>query len=36
MDGRFLLAVQWHPEDLTNRPEHRRLFEALVEAARHR
>ncbi len=36
MDGRFLLAVQWHPEDLTDRPEHRRLFEALVEAARRR
>ena len=32
-DGRFLLAVQWHPEDLTDRPEHLRLFAALVEAA---
>jgi gamma-glutamyl-gamma-aminobutyrate hydrolase PuuD len=32
-DGRFLLAVQWHPEDLINRPEHLRLFEALVQAA---
>ena len=31
--GRFLLAVQWHPEDLTDRPEHLRLFQALVEAA---
>lgn len=31
---RFLVAVQWHPEDLTDRPEHLRLFEALVEAAR--
>lgn len=35
-DGRFLLAVQWHPEDLTDRPEHLRLFEALVEASRRR
>jgi len=32
-DGRFLLAVQWHPEDLIDRPEHLRLFEALVDAA---
>jgi putative glutamine amidotransferase len=34
MDGRFLLAVQWHPENLTDRPEHLRLFEALVQQAR--
>jgi len=33
MDGRFLLAVQWHPEDMTDRPEHLALFKALVEAA---
>lgn len=32
--GRFLLAVQWHPEDLIDRPEQLRLFEALVAAAR--
>ena len=32
-EGRFLIAVQWHPEDLCDRPEHRRLFEALVQAA---
>jgi gamma-glutamyl-gamma-aminobutyrate hydrolase PuuD len=31
---RFLLAVQWHPEDLIDRPEHLRLFEVLVRAAR--
>lgn len=29
----FFLAVQWHPEDLIDRPEHLRLFEALVAAA---
>lgn len=33
-DGRFLFAVQWHPEDLIDRPEHLRLFQALVDAAR--
>jgi putative glutamine amidotransferase len=32
--GRFLVTVQWHPENLTDRPEHMRLFEALVDAAR--
>ena len=30
---RFVLAVQWHPEDLVDRPAHLALFEALVEAA---
>src|SRR5207253_6140059 len=31
---RFVLGVQWHPEDLVDRdPAARRLFEALVEAA---
>ncbi|MBP7746646.1 MAG: gamma-glutamyl-gamma-aminobutyrate hydrolase family protein [Phycisphaerae bacterium] len=33
-DGRFLLAVQWHPENLIDRPEHLSLFQALVDAAR--
>lgn len=33
---RFLLAVQWHPENLVDRVEHRRLFEALTEAGRQR
>lgn len=32
-DGRFLLAVQWHPENLLDRWPHRRLFQALVAAA---
>jgi putative glutamine amidotransferase len=32
---RFLLAVQWHPEFLFERHiAHRRLFEALLRAAR--
>jgi len=32
---RFLLAVQWHPEFLYDRHEaHKRLFEALIRAAR--
>jgi gamma-glutamyl-gamma-aminobutyrate hydrolase PuuD len=29
-DRRFLLAVQWHPEDLIQREEHMNLFRALV------
>jgi putative glutamine amidotransferase len=29
----FLLAVQWHAETLTERPEHGALFAALVQAA---
>ncbi len=33
-DGRFLIAVQWHPEDLIDRSEHLRLFEGLVAEAR--
>jgi putative glutamine amidotransferase len=33
MDGRFLLAVQWHPEDIHDRAEHGALFRSLVEAA---
>jgi putative glutamine amidotransferase len=36
-DGRFLLTVQWHPEDLLDRAEHRDLFGVFVEqAATHR
>ncbi|HKQ49123.1 MAG TPA: gamma-glutamyl-gamma-aminobutyrate hydrolase family protein [Phycisphaerae bacterium] len=31
---RFFLAVQWHPEDMIDRPEQLRLFAALVNAAR--
>jgi putative glutamine amidotransferase len=33
-DGRFLLTVQWHPEDQLDRPEHLALFTGLVEEAR--
>ncbi len=36
-DGRFVLAVQWHPEDMAAAdPRHQALFDALVEAARER
>jgi putative glutamine amidotransferase len=33
---RFLLAVEWHPELMPEKPEQRALFTALVEAARTR
>lgn len=33
-DDRFILGVQWHPELLIPHPAHRRLFRALVSAAR--
>ncbi len=32
-DGRFLVSVQWHPEDQPDQPEMLNLFKALVEAA---
>jgi putative glutamine amidotransferase len=32
-EHRFMLGIQWHPESLTDRPLHLRLFEALVEEA---
>ncbi len=32
-DGRYVVAVQWHPEDMIDRPEHLRLFEGLVKEA---
>jgi putative glutamine amidotransferase len=32
--ARFRMGVQWHPEFLIYRARHRRLFQALVEAAR--
>jgi len=34
--GRFFLGVQWHPEDLIDRPPHVALFEALCRAAAER
>jgi gamma-glutamyl-gamma-aminobutyrate hydrolase PuuD len=34
-DGVFTIGVQWHPERMWRRcPRQRRLFEALVKAAR--
>lgn len=35
-DQRFLLGVQWHPEYLPQSRPHRRIFSALVQAARQR
>ena len=34
-DARFVLGVQWHPEQLSD-PMSQRLFGALVDAARER
>ena len=35
-EGPFLAAVQWHPENLVERPAQKALFTAFLEAARHR
>jgi putative glutamine amidotransferase len=36
-DGRFVVGVQWHPEELvTHDQAARNLFDALIDAARHR
>ena len=35
-DGRWLVAVQWHPENLHNDPASRRLFREFVEEVRSR
>ncbi len=32
-DERFLIGVQWHPEELADRPEHLAIFRALVRRA---
>lgn len=35
-EGPFLLAVQWHPEELTAHVEHRKIFEMFVDECRAR
>jgi len=36
-DERFVLGVQWHPEELAGHDQAaRKLFDAVVDAARHR
>jgi putative glutamine amidotransferase len=34
-DRRFLIAVQWHPEEITSVPWVQTLFRRFVEAASH-
>ena len=34
--GRFVLGVQWHPEQLQEEEAHRNIFRALIEAAKQR
>ena len=36
MDGRWLVAVQWHPENLTDDAVSRRLFREFVAEVRRR
>ena len=36
VEGPFLAAVQWHPENLVSQPSQRALFEAFLEAVRQR
>jgi putative glutamine amidotransferase len=32
-NGHYLVAVQWHPEELTDQPGQRRLFTDFLAAA---
>ena len=33
LSGRFILGVQWHPEQMQDEEPHRNIFRALIEAA---
>jgi putative glutamine amidotransferase len=32
--GRFVLGIQWHPEQMQDETPHRNIFRAFIEAAR--
>jgi putative glutamine amidotransferase len=34
LSGRFILGVQWHPEQMQDEEPHQNIFRALIEAAR--
>jgi putative glutamine amidotransferase len=35
-EGPYMVAVQWHPEELTQYPEHKRLLEQFIDECRAR
>jgi len=35
-DYPFLVAVQWHPEEMVDQPEQRRIFEQFIAKCRER
>jgi putative glutamine amidotransferase len=36
VNGHYVVAVQWHPEEITDQPGQRRLFTEFLAATGHR